>query len=934
MSLTSWSQRVAAVALALFAPGCIAEPDIIPGVVGAVCDSNAGCESGVCVEAWDGKRCEGPCDATIPCPRGWVCAAGRCEPRYADLCRICDVDEDCEGLDGGPSGLCAPRPVGSDGVAVSACLATCGDLLDCPVGSACEELSDRPGVKACVPTALTCPVCSNAAVVRGDLATCSRANEAGTCVDAVRCEAPGAAVCGARTAASELCNGVDDDCDGALDAADAGLERVACERSEAICEGAEKGPSLCVEGAWQACGEAEYGASWRSEEDGGRCDTVDNDCDGATDEGLTSAMPDGAVLATPGAPCGTGLCAGGAVACDIGTGALTCSTLFQAEREVCNGRDDDCDGVVDELPADEAPLNTLQAGVCAGTRRRCAPVSGGAEWVDDYSAAPSYAQQDAPDAAYIDADCDGVDGDASSSVFVDAARSPGAVGCGTRDLPCATLSEALAAARAGGKSALLLRAGRYAGPLILDGSVSVYGGYRDDWSRCRGFDPETGLIDPACASFVSGASLPGAAGVAPEVVVHVTGRGAGSLVLGNLVLSGNLALSGAGASSIGLLAHDADVRLEQVLIRRGRGSAGADGVAPPPSAQPGEPARGAAGAGQASLIGSPCGSSDAAVDGGRGGAGVPGTCGAASAGGAGGRGGGVRTTCTGPTCIQACLVLSGGSGVAGQGTGGGAGGAGGTSGTAARAGVDGADGAHGAPGIGGRRSRAVVLESGWPVGVAGGAGGLGTAGAGGAGGGGGGGYVTTINGSGYPGGGGGSGGAGGCAATAGGGGGQAGGGAYGIVALRSRIEVAGVRIEEGAGGAGGRGGAGVTTPTGHRFSASCGAGTRAAGGVAGAPSEMAAGRGGAGGLGGVGGASGSGAGGGGGPLVGVLLVGGELVRGALAVAGGAGAGVGGAAGARAAMPCGVSSGGEGEAGERGLEAEVWTCAAGGVCEPP
>ena len=73
-----------------------------------------------------------------------------------------------------------------------------------------------------------------------------------------------------------------------------------------------------------------------------RCDAVDNDCDGETDEEFLV-----------GAECGTGVCAGGKTVCSEDGSTLACSTGPGGEQdrsgdEICNRKDDDCDGSTDE----------------------------------------------------------------------------------------------------------------------------------------------------------------------------------------------------------------------------------------------------------------------------------------------------------------------------------------------------------------------------------------------------------------------------------------------------------------------------------------------------------------------------------------------------------------------------------------------------------
>ncbi len=108
------------------------------------------------------------------------------------------------------------------------------------------------------------------------------------------CSADGAGVeCDGRVPLADdaTCDGVDDNCDGRTDE-DAG-ERD-CPLDLGVCAGADQS---CVDGAWTAC---DYGPDYTQDQDA-LCDTLDNDCDGATDEDAAPVLePEAGVQAGDG----------------------------------------------------------------------------------------------------------------------------------------------------------------------------------------------------------------------------------------------------------------------------------------------------------------------------------------------------------------------------------------------------------------------------------------------------------------------------------------------------------------------------------------------------------------------------------------------------------------------------------------------------------
>jgi len=143
--------------------------------------------------------------------------------------------------------------------------------------------------------------------------------------------APGAAV-------AETCNAIDDDCDAMVDEDFGGATTCgvgACLRTVSSCAGGMSG--TCTPGAPSA----------------ESCNGIDDDCNGLIDESLAALV------------CGTGACQRTVVACS--GGAPQSCVPGAAGTEVCNGVDDDCDAMVDETLA---PL-ACGVGSCARTVVAC-----------------------------------------------------------------------------------------------------------------------------------------------------------------------------------------------------------------------------------------------------------------------------------------------------------------------------------------------------------------------------------------------------------------------------------------------------------------------------------------------------------------------------------------------------------------------------------
>ncbi|MBQ9395001.1 MAG: hypothetical protein IJU23_05730 [Proteobacteria bacterium] len=262
--------------------------------LGETCISHQECMSGFCLPLGpdNGGVCTRSCSLSEECGEGWTCrdwtstdvfeiSTRVCVQETSErLCYPCTVDGQCNA----EGDLCVALEEGS------VCARDCSEQ-PCPTGYTCEQvMRGERTFSQCLPIDNTCE-CGPGKEGMGR--ACTNSNEFGVCAGWSYCAKKDGEYawsdCDAQMPAEEICNGLDDDCDGLVDSFDPGISHADLSEQGALYPICYLGG--CI-GHWQCRETAENSFGWvcdAGDPENEVCNGVDDNCNGEIDETFKDA---------------------------------------------------------------------------------------------------------------------------------------------------------------------------------------------------------------------------------------------------------------------------------------------------------------------------------------------------------------------------------------------------------------------------------------------------------------------------------------------------------------------------------------------------------------------------------------------------------------------------------------------------------------------
>ncbi len=540
-----------------------------------------------------------------------VCVVEVCDPDYVELNRFqCALPPDVSCLPCSSENECYDGScIALDGQSV--CVVPCGDNGACQEGYSCEDVA---GEDRCVPVSGSC-LCNPQ--TDGQIRTCVRSSVSGTCYGQETCNAAsGWSGCTARTPGEEVCNGVDDDCSSGVDdvlgrgnactndnsfGSCPGVRDCADGSTGLVCEGPVPTTEVCnyedddcdgttdegFAGLYESCsagrGSCQRFGFVECRADGSgtqcnaaagpsaseKCDFLDNDCDGDTDEGFAGV---GDVCFA-----GAGLCrAAGTLGCTADGAATACNAVIgQGQAEACDLLDNDCDGATDNGFKDGSGKYSAHT-TCGNCFTDCTAIFAKPNGRGECNATGTPTCELVCNVGYFNLNevpDDGCEFQLETAIYVgtdsvgavdDATCGLGPNGTGAGNHPCRTIAYAIGRAQTAGRTKVIVSDGLYTEQVTLVSGISLVGGYRaDNWQRHLS---STGTI------------IRGPEGAGDRKAVVAIGISASTLVEGFVINAANAISTGANSYAVYVRNSTNALVIRDNLIFAGLGGPGSTGA--------------------------------------------------------------------------------------------------------------------------------------------------------------------------------------------------------------------------------------------------------------------------------------------------------------------------------------------------------------------